>query len=212
MINFRVDVRGIDDVKKSLSCLQGDLRDKAMAAAINKTASKANTEIKRAVTEEFNISQSEVANSINIGRARSLPGGLEAKLTIFGSTKKKGRSLNVIHFLERSITIAEAKRRRKKGDLYGIGKSGRLLPILGFKFKRSGGIKKIEGVFVGNNGRTVFVRTGDKRLPIKPAQMIGVSQMFTTGRIRIRVMDRINQELPVEVDRAVKMVLERFGK
>ena len=180
-----------------------------MSAALNKVAEKANTEIKRAVTAEFNISSSDVANSITLRRARGAD--LQATLSIFGSRRKRGRSLNVVHFLEKSITMGEAKRRAKKGQLYGIGRGGRLLPVLGFKFKKGGGAKQIEGAFLANKGRTVFVRTGDKRLPIKPVQMIGVSQMFSAERIRQRVMDRIDRELVVEVDRAVKMVLARFG-
>lgn len=185
------------------------LRDKAMSAALNKTVAKANTEVKRAVTAEFNISSGDVAAALQIRRANS--GNLQATLQIFGSRRKRGRSLNVVHFLEKSITMAEAKRRSKKGQLYGIGRGGRLLPVLGFKFKKGGGTKQIEGAFLANKGRTVFVRTGDKRLPIKPVQMIGVSQMFSAERIKQRVMDRIDRDLVVEMDRAVKMVLARFG-
>lgn len=209
MVSIKVDVRGVPAVRRSLARLQSDLRDKAMSAALNKVAAKANTEIKRAVTSEFNISAGEVANAITLRKARG--SDLQATLQIFGSRRKRGRSLNVVHFMEKSITMAEAKRRSKKGQLYGIGRGGRLLPVLGFKFKRGGGTKQIEGAFLANKGRTVFVRTGDKRLPIKPVQMIGVSQMFSAERIKQRVMERIDREMVVEVDRAVKMVLARFG-
>ena len=209
MIAIKVDVRGVSEVRRSLSRLQTDLRDRAMSAALNKVAEKANTEIKRAVTAEFNISASDVANAITLRKARGAD--LQATLSIFGSRRKRGRSLNVVHFLEKSITLGEAKRRSKKGQLYGVGRGGRLLPVLGFKFKKGGGVKQIEGAFLANKGRTVFVRTGDKRLPIKPVQMIGVSQMFSAERIRQRVMNRIDRDLVTEVDRAVKMVLARFG-
>jgi hypothetical protein len=206
---IRVEVKGIDGVRGSLRRLQSDLRDKALAMAINKTAAKAQTEITRAVTEEFAISRDEVRNSMYLRPATTKRQyEVEAVIQIFGSAKRKGRSLNVSHFLEKSITLAEARRRNKRGALYAQGKGGRLFPILGFKFKRGGGVKHIDGAFIGNKGRTVFVRVGKGRLPIKPVQMIGVSQMFTTEKIKQRVLDRIRRELVVEVQRAVAYLLQ----
>jgi hypothetical protein len=167
----------------------------------------------RAIRGEFKIDAKSVRNSIEIGKARARSSsGLEAVLRIFGSAKKKGRSLNVIHFMEKSITLAEAKRRSKKGTLFGVGKGGRMQPVLGFKFKTTGGAKQVKGAFIGNKGRTVFVRTGDERLPIKPLQMIGVSQMFSTEKIKRRVFEKINRDIVEETERAVKMVMARYMK
>lgn len=206
---IRVEVKGIDAVRGNLRRLQSDLRDKALAMAINKTAAKAQTEITRAVTQEFAISRDEVRNSMYLRPATTKRQyEVEAVIQIFGSAKRKGRSLNVSHFLEKSITLAEARRRNKRGALYAQGKGGRLFPILGFKFKRGGAVKHIEGAFIGNKGRTVFVRVGKGRLPIMPVQMIGVSQMFTTEKIKQRVLDRIRRELVVEVQRAVAYLLQ----
>ena len=207
---IRIDVRGVEGVKANLRQLQAELRSKALALAINKTTAKGQAEVTRAVTQEFAISRDEVRNSIYIRPASAKRQyEVEAVIQIFGSSKRKGRSLNVSHFLERSITMAEARRRNKRGALFAEGKGGRLFPILGFKFKRGGGVKHIEGAFIGNKGRTVFVRVGKGRLPIKPVQMIGVSQMFTTEKIKQRVLDRIRRELVVEVQRAVAYLLQR---
>jgi hypothetical protein len=209
---IRVEVKGIDGVRGSLRRLQSDLRDKALAMAINKTAAKAQTEITRAVTEEFAISRDEVRNSMYLRPATTKRQyEVEAVIQIFGSAKRKGRSLNVSHFLEKSITLAEARRRNKRGALYAQGKGGRLFPILGFKFKRGGGVKHIDGAFIGNKGRTVFVRVGKGRLPIKPVQMIGVSQMFSSRRIHYRVLAKIKADLEVEVRRAVEALLAKRG-
>lgn len=210
MVNFKVDVRGIEEVKRSLSRLGADLRDRAAAMAINKVAAKANTELARAVTAEFNIKQSEVKNSVAIRRASAKGREVTATISVFGSPTKIGRSMNVVRFMEKSITMAEAKKRAKRGELVTIGKHGRMYPILGFKFKKGAGVKHIKGAFIGNKGRTVFVRTGDKRLPIKAVQMIGVSQMFSTKTVNRRVMDRIDKELVVEMDRAVNLLLEKL--
>lgn len=204
---IKIDVRGVPEVKASLQRLRAELRDKAQAMAINKVTAKAQTELTRAITSEFAIDRQSVKNSVYVRRATARPNAVEAVIQIFGSARKRGRSLNVVHFLEKSITLAEAKRRAKRNMLYGIVCGGRLLPVLGFKFKKSGGVKHVEGAFLGNKGRTVFVRVGDSRLPIMPVQMIGVSQMFTTERVRSRVMARISAELPVEMQRAVEQVL-----
>jgi hypothetical protein len=207
---IKIDIRGIDAVQRKLKQLSSDLQGKVGQMAINKTAQKARTEIKRAVTAEFAIKANEVASSIHLNQSKmGKTGKVEATIDIFGSSKRKGRSLNVIHFIEKSITMAEAKRRSKKNMLYGIGKGGRLLPVLGFKFKKAGGAKQIEGAFIGNKGRTVFMRVGKGRLPIKPVQMIGVSQMFSAERIKRRVMDKINRDLVEETSRAVEYLLAR---
>lgn len=207
-----VNVKGVDAFRQRLNGLSKQLQARAMSAALNKTAAKGKTEVNRAVREDFLISAADVRNSIDLSPARGSEDGITAKINIFGSAKKKGRSLNTVHFLERAISMAAARKRMKKGTLFAKGRGGRLLPVLGFKFKRGGGVKNIEGTFIGNKGRTIFVRTGDKRLPIKPVQMIGVSQMFNTKRIQSRVLAKIESELGVEIDRAVAMTLGRYGK
>jgi hypothetical protein len=78
---------------------------------------------------------------------------------------------------------------------------------LGFLIKKGGGLKKIEGAFVGNKGRTIFRRTGKARLPIEPLQVIGFSQMFKSRKIEQRIMAKIAAEFPVEIDRAIKRLM-----
>jgi hypothetical protein len=213
LVQITVQVKGIKAVRESLKGLAADVRDRALAAGINKTAAKARTEIVRGITQEYAIGREEVSSALDTRLASAKrEGKLTATLSVFGSARRKGRSFNAIRFLERTISYAEAKRRRKKGTLATVGKGGKLHPILGFKIRRAGGLKRIEGAFIGNAGRTVFVRTGDKRLPIKPVQVIGISQMFASKRVQPRVLGRIDRELPIEVDRAVKAVLRKFIK
>jgi hypothetical protein len=92
-----------------------------------------------------------------------------------------------------------------EGELF-VQSKGRLLPILRFVFKRGSSGKVIEGAFVGNKGRTVFRRVGKARLPIEPVRVIDVGQMFRSKKVSGRVLERINRDLPIEVDRAVKSV------
>jgi len=205
MIAIKVDVRGLAQVKQKLSGLERGMKAKVLQPAINKVAAKARAEINRAIPQEFNVKASEVRNAIELRQARG--GRLEASLSVFGSARRKGRSLNMIHFLAAVQAAGQAMKTRgakgKKSELEALRKQ------IGFLVKKGTAIKKIDGAFVGNRGRTVFMRDGNARLPIKPVQVIGFGQMFNSRRINRRVLDKINQELPVEVERALKMMLER---
>lgn len=205
MINMKIEVRGLADVQKRLAGLSREMQDKVLRPAINKAADKGRAEINRLVPQEFAVKASEVRNAIDVRKARS--GNLEAVIQIFGSAKRRGRSLNLIHFLAAVQAAGQAiKVRGGKGNKRELAA---LQAQLGFLIKKGGGLKKIEGAFIGNKGRTVFMREGKARMPIKPAQVIGFAQMFNSRRVSSRVMDKINRELPVEVDRALKMLLVR---
>ena len=202
---IKVEVRGLDAVRRRLDGIQRDMRDKVLQPAINRAAEKARAEINRAIPAEFAVKAAEVRNAVSLRRAQA--GKLEAVIEVFGSARKRGRSLNLIHFLAAVQAAGRAVKTRgakgKKADLAALQKQ------LGFIIKKGGGLKTIKGAFVGNRGRTIFMRTSDRRLPIKPVQVIGFSQMFASRRIRGRVLDKIRADLPVEVDRALKMVLAR---
>jgi hypothetical protein len=217
-----VQLKGFDEVQRSLRQLPAALRSQAMAPAINKVAAKANTEIARAVTAEFDIKSSEVRSSVKVNRARAKAEVIEAVIDIFGSAKKKGRSLNLIHFL--AAVQGGGSAFRVRGKQANKKQLAALAGQLGFSIKRGGGLKRIPGAFVGNKGRTVFERIPGVQMgsragrltkhsqAIRPVQVIGVSQMFSSRRVSSRVLDRINKELPVEIDRAVKLVLDRAAR
>jgi hypothetical protein len=201
MITVRVD--GLAEVQKKLAGIRRDLQPKVLQPALNKVAEKARTEVNRAITSEFNVKAAEVRNAMDLRKASG--GRLEAVLTIFGSKSKRGRSMNLIHFL--AAVQAAGKAIKVRG---GKGKKSELAALqkqLGFLIKKGGGLKKIQGAFVGNKGRTIFMREGKERLPIKPVQVIGFSQMFKSKRIESRVMKKINDEIGVEIDRAIKRLL-----
>lgn len=210
-MKLEVDVRELVNLQAKLAALPVELRDRALAAGLNRTAQKAQTEIDRAVRDEYVISSDRVRNSLALRQASAARSQFSAEIQIFGSPSKKGRSANVIAFMEKKVSLAEARRRAKRGDLF-VQSKGRLLPILRFVFKRGSGPKVIEGAFIGNKGRTVFRRIGKARLPIEPVRVIDVGQMFRSKKISKRVLDRINRDLPVEMDRAVKSVLARLGR
>lgn len=203
-----VKVLNLENVKTSLEQQAKDVRDKAIGPALNKVAEKAVAEINRAIPQEYAVKAAEVRNAVSVQKARK--GSMSATIQIFGSARKRGRSLNLIHFL--AAVQAAGRAVKTRGARTSRREMDRLNGQLGFLIKRAGGLKKIEGAFVGNRGRTIFRRTGQARLPIEPLQVIGFGQMFNSRRINSRVLAKINADLPIEIDRAIAHELSRGGR
>lgn len=217
---LRVDVRGLGDVQRELNRIGDEFRrGQAMSAALNKVAEKARAEVTRQITARFAIPAGLVRDSLNLRRASARGGQLQAALNIFGSPTKRGRSMNMIRFLAAVRAMGTSvKTRGAKGSRKDIAALG---GQLGFRITKAGGLKSKAGAFVGNQGRTVFIRNPNKTMKsrsgkltkhsqaIEPLQVIGVSQMFRTRAIERAVMNKIEAELGTEVRRAVDMVLAR---
>lgn len=192
-ISIKTDFKNI---QKQLNSLSLDIQKKVVPAALNKVVAKASNEMATQISREFNIKRDDVKKRLQTNRAgRSLDRWF-ASLNPFASARR-GRSLNLIRFLEKSVSLAEGRRRKKQNTL----------KQLRFEILRGKGKKIIAGAFIGNKGRTVFMREGNSRLPIKALSTIDVPQMFNTRRIQGRVIDRINKELEVEFERAINAVV-----
>jgi hypothetical protein len=189
------------DVAKQLDALQADVRAKAMASAMNKTVAQAKTAMRREITAEFNIATEKVNDALKINQARAFRGefNLEASLE---SPSRRGRSLNLINFIEKFTTMAQAKRRGKAGTLNQLH----------VKIKRKGGVKALSTAFIGNKGRTIFVRTGKERLPIKALQTIDVAGMFNTRRINAKVLQMIEEKFPQVFQNEARFFTEKFNR
>ena len=201
MISVRL--QGIAEVQARLSTLSSGMQAKVIGPAINKVAEKARAEIARAIPETYAVKPAEVRSSIRLSKARS--GSLQATIEVFGSARKVGRSLNLIHFLAAAQIAGKAVKVR--GARANKKQLAALQNQLGFLIKRGGGLKTIPGAFVGNKGRTIFIRTGKARLPIEPVQVIGFSQMFASNRIRDRILAKIKADLVIEVDRSLSRLM-----
>lgn len=201
MISVRL--QGTAEVQARLSTLSSGMQAKVIGPAINKVAEKARAEIARAIPETYAVKPAEVRSSIRLSKARS--GSLQATIEVFGSARKVGRSLNLIHFLAAAQIAGKAVKVR--GARANKKQLAALQNQLGFLIKRGGGLKTIPGAFVGNKGRTIFIRTGKARLPIEPVQVIGFSQMFASNRIRDRILAKIKADLVIEVDRSIARLM-----
>lgn len=182
------------EVERKLNAIKAGLGDRAITSAINKVAAQAKTQMSKAIREDYNISAALVNERLRLRKAtRSGVATFTAILIGNPETGGRRRSMNLVHFLEKSTSLAEARKRGKAGTL----------AQLHFKIRKTGGKAIVRGAFIGNQGRTVFIREGAGRLPIKAVRTIGVPQMFSTrkniGKIKVWIGDNFPRILQSEV-------------
>lgn len=188
------------DVQRQIESMRQDIGNKALASALNKTVSQAKTAMSREIRAEFNMPAAKVGEALQVNKARAGGGRvhLEASLE---SPRKRGRSLNLINFMERSISMAQARKRGKAGTLNQLH----------VQIKKAGRKKALGSAFIGNKGRTVFVRTGKSRLPIKALQTIDVAGMFNTKRVNAKVLAMIEAKFPELFVNEARFFTDRFN-
>ncbi len=182
-----VSVRfNLEGPRTALNNLKKGIGDRAVLSILNKTTAQAKTRMSQAIRAEYNISAALVNERLRIRRA-TRKDIVTFSATLIGNPETGGgkRSMNLVHFLEANAQAKAFKR----------GKGWRL-DELRFKVRKTGGKQTLPGAFVGNNGRTVFIRTGKARLPIKAVRTIGVPQMFNTRRNIASVTSWIRANLP----------------
>lgn len=201
------------DVIRQLDQLQADVAARALASALNKTLDQGHTEVVRQITREFNVEREYVRRRLRITRARAGGNAFVLSATL-AAGDGRGRSANLIGFVERSVTLAEGRRRAKAGTQQQLF----------FQVKRTGGKKTKPGIFIGNRGRTVFERlsgttmasrakySGTKHAQqIAPVQVIDVPQMFNAKRINRVVLERMLRSFPSVFEREARFYLSRFN-
>ncbi len=176
------------DIKRQLKGLQADIADKATKRALDRTVEQGKAEMTRRIREEFNLPATKVREKLFVKRASFSRGRLGVEAVLFSrDASGKRRAINLINFQARET---------KQG--------------LSFKVKRSGGRSLIKQGFIGNKGRTAFVREGKKRLPIKALQTIDVPQMFNTKRINAAVVRKLRDVFPAVFERELRFYTARF--
>lgn len=187
-------------IQAMLPTLRKDVGTKAQASAMNKVMALAKTAMSREIRSEFNISAAKVSASLVVKRARATLDQLHLQASL-ESPRKRGRSLNLINFIERSVTLAQRRKRAKAG-------TQRQLFV---QIKRSGGRKPLGSAFIGNKGRTVFVRVGKSRLPIKALQTIDVAGMFNAKRINSKIVRLVVDRYPDLFAHEAQYFTDRFN-
>lgn len=205
-INVRVDV---NKALMRIGAIGDTVRNKAVVAALNKTIDKGKTEMVRQITGEYNVKAKDVRPQLRSEKASAKNEKYTAVLMAF-SRRRGHTSRNVMLFDAKPVAGNGAP---KKVRVQFPDGSWRTITVregggVSVKIKKSGPRKLIKGAFIGNKGRTVFVRTGDGR-KIRAVETVDVPQMFNTRRINAAVVGRMRQEFPVELDRAIRLYLSR---
>lgn len=184
---------------------------KAKVRALNKAADQGKTQMVREITAEYALTAGFVRERINVKRASATAKRFVMQASVQATERK--RSMNMIAFAEKVVTLAQMRKRVKAGEggthtLKGGGVVHKALELR-FKIKRVGAKKIVKGAFLGNKGRTVFIRSGDERLPIEALQTINVAQMFNTKRVNARVVAKIKSVLPGLMNHELSYELSR---
>lgn len=202
------------EVQRKLDALQKDVRERAMASALNKTIDLARTQMTREIAGEFNVTAGYVRERLRVRRATSR-GTLRLEAALIGGKAGAKRSANIIAFVERKVSLAQGRKRAKAGTL------GQVF----VKVKRRGGTKGLGDLrFIGNKGRTVFERRPGRQMQsrpgklnkhsqaIGPVQVIDVAQMFNTLRVNANVIAFMRQRFPEVFAREAKFFTDRFNR
>jgi hypothetical protein len=173
------------DVARAFAGLESDIRNKAMASALNKTMDQGRTLLSREITARYVVTSAYVKQRLRVRGASARAGQLRLEASLIGGDGK-ARSANVIAFVERRTTFAQAKKRRQAGTLNQLH----------LKIKKGSAAKPLKGAFIGNKGRTVFQRVGKARLPIKPVQTIDVGQMMMSRAVEAKIHAFAQKKFP----------------
>lgn len=197
-INIR---NNFPEVIAGLNRVSEDVGNKAMVRALNATITQGKTQMARQISKEFRITSGKAKDRLSIRRA-SARGALRFEASLEVTRRGKGRSLNLIQFVENKVSLAEGRRRAKAGNASQVR----------FQIKQTGGKKVIKGAFIAKQGRTVFIREGKSRLPIKALNTIDVPQMFNARRVNSIVRSVMIQRFDANFKRELRSVLKGYVK
>lgn len=190
-------------VAAELNRMGADVGNKAMVRALNATIDQGKIQMARQISSEFRVSVGTAKERLRVYKASARGGAFRFAATLEATKKGKGRSMNLIAFVTKGRVSKASTKRTGRTDLAGQ---------LQFQVKRGGGKKAIKGAFVGNQGRTVFIRTGKDRLPIKALNTIDIGQMFNTRRVNKVVKQVMLDKFTVNFERALRSVLKGYAK
>jgi len=197
-----------------LGMLEDAMGNKVMARALNTTVQQAKPRMASQINKEFRISVGDAKDRLHVNKAMKKDGEFRMEASLSARNKAKGRSMNLIAFVEKVVTFAQARKRIKAGEggLHTLRRGGQVQKALQLRFqiKRSGGKQMIKGTFIANQGRTVFIRKGKTRTPIEGVGTIDIPQMFNTKRINSVVRQTMLARFEANFNRELRAVTKGF--
>lgn len=203
---IRIEVKTDFHALEPLRALPAALRNRVLARTLNEVGKTAQVQARKEIAEEFNIPSREVGSMLFLTRAKAR--GQEISVQV-GALSRRGRSLNLIRFVERSVTLAQARKRRKAGTL----------DLLRVKVRRAGGLKILgqphwaEGKpFVMTNRRTggTFVGAREPGGRVRGVQTIDVPSMFNTKRLTRKLIGQMRADFQTTVARQIAAALRGY--
>ena len=185
-MDINVDERMYIEVQRKL----GNFHNKAPNAisnAMNRAASNINKNVKKEVRKEYNIKSKDVGSTLNVTRATRSSLGAEVR--------SKGSPIPLDRFKVSPKTV----------------NPNRKSPIK-VAVKRDG-LKKVLGAFVLDiNGKKVFERTSDSRLPIRRLFGPSVPQMIGNEEVHEEIHQEGQKTFSQRVEHEIQRILDRGNK
>lgn len=178
------------NVIRRLDSLQKEVGEKALVSALNKTAAKGKTQSNKEIRKEFALTKAKVDEKLFVYKATRA--GRNEFVAVIESRGPFGRrAINLINFSARQVRTPDG----------GVS----------VKIKKAGGRKLVKGAFIGNQGRTVFIREGKGRLPIRPVQTIDVPQMFNVKQQMEKLIAFVRAEFPRIFEHEADFYLAKYN-
>lgn len=213
---IKLNVRAnFPQVMRELDRLPLEIGNKVLVRSLNGTVAKAKPEMAKQISREFMVTSAQAKDNLSIRNAKAKDGVYRFDAELMASNGGRGRSMNLINFVEKVVSLAQQRKRVRGGEggTYRLrGREVTKVLQLRFKIKRSGGMKVIPGGFIANDGRTMFIRVGKKRLPIEALSTIAMGQMFNTRRINEVVVQSMLDNFVAQFNREKRTVLGGWGK
>ena len=190
------------EVAAKLKRLEDDVGNKVLVRSLNATIDQGKTQMARTISKEFRITVGTAKDRLKVNKANAKQSSVGFEVSLEATNKAKGRAMNLIAFVESKTTLGEARKRAKAGTQSQVY----------FQVKRSGGKKMIKGAFIANKGRTLFIRTGKARLPIRSLSTIDIPSMFNTKRINATVVKVMREQFEKNFNRELDKVTQGFVK
>jgi hypothetical protein len=170
----------LGDLSKHLTRLQKKELPKVIVGALNKTTDNVRVVVQKDVSAATGVAQKRVKPHLVVRKAH--PGRLTATIS---SSK---RTFNLARF----ATPAAIRNYRKSKGLKAkaFGSRARVFP----------------GVFIGNKGRTAFVRDGGK---VRAAHGPSIPRAMVSPRVNKKVREKIAEQFPKNFRSQLKRKFER---
>lgn len=151
----------------------------AAARALNRTAQEVQSAAVKEIAAETGLKQKDVREALKRTRANAQ--------ALIATVEATGRAVNLIRFTNQTRSAA-----RKSG---------------GVRANAWGTMRIYRGTFIGNQGRTVFVRVGKGRLPIRAVHGPSIPREMAREKVSKQLILVIEGRWPINFESDLRFYL-----